>query len=147
VKRAHLRKIFALAALTAMPVFVSAQMTPAPATSTTPDPGLYMIPPTTPVGMPAYSISPPAGAASIQTPSAVRPTTTSDCSHGGWQTYSTPRFKTEAACMAWLKKQSSGTSVARTPAAKSSGAKPRATAAAMPPATITPSLNSTPIPR
>jgi hypothetical protein len=159
MKRAHLRTTFALAVIAAMPVLVRAQETPAPATSTTPDPGLYKIPPTTPVGMPAYSISPVAGAAAAETPTSSRPTKVSDCANGGWQTYSALGFKTEAACRAWMKKHPGGAAAIRTPGAKASGTKsrattPRATAPAIPPAaemtpgsSITPLLNPTPVPR
>jgi hypothetical protein len=159
MKRAHLRTIFALAAIAALPVLVRAQATPAPVTSTTPDPSLYKIPPTTPVGMPAYSISPAAGAAVAATPTSSRPTRASDCADGGWQTYSALGFKTEVACQSWLKKHPAGAAAVRTPGAKPSGTRsrattPRATAPAIPPAaettpgsSITPLLNPTPIPR
>ena len=163
VKHARLGMIIAVAAIAALPALFRAQTTPtipAPPTETTPDPGLYKIPPTTPVGMPAYSIS-PAPDATSQTPTASRPMTGSDCANGGWQTYGALGFKTEAACQAWVKKHPAGASPPRTPGAKASGAKARAatprvraTAPAIPPASqttpgssITPLLNPTPIPR
>jgi hypothetical protein len=166
MKRAHLRTIFALAAIAVLPALVRAQVTPppatpAPATSTTPDPGLYKIPPTTPVGMPAYSISPMATAAGVETPTSSRPTKASDCADGGWQTYSALGFKTEAACQAWVKKHPAGAAAVRTPGAKASGTKSRATtprvrattpaiphaAETTPGSSITPLPNPTPIPR
>ncbi len=158
MKSAHVRTIFALAAIAALPALVRAQATPVPVTSTTPDPGLYKIPPTTPVGMPSYSISPAAGATPAETPTSSRPTKASDCANGGWQTYSALGFKTETACQAWLKKHPASAAAVRTPGAKASGTKSpaptprsRATAPAIPPAaettpgsSITPLLNPTP---
>jgi len=147
--------------MASLPALVRAQTTPAPATSTTPDPGLYKIPPTTPVGMPAYSISPAAGGAPAETPASNRPTKASDCARGGWQTYSALGFKTEAACQAWMKNHPAGAAPVRTPGDRASGNKSRAptpraraTAPAIPPAaettpgsSITPLPNPTPIPR
>ncbi len=160
MKRAHLPTIFALAAIAVLPDLVRAQATPTPVTLTTSDPGLYKIPPTTPVGMPAYSIS-PAGTAMPETPTSSRPAKASDCASSGWQRYSTLGFKTESACQAWLKKNPAGAGAVRTPGAKASGTKSRATtprgratAPAIPPAaettpgsSITPFLNPTPVSR
>ncbi len=161
MRRAHLRTILALAAIVALPALVRAQATPAPVTPTTPDPGLYKIPATTPVGMPPYSISPVATAAAAETPTSSRPTKASDCADGGWQTYSALGFKTEGACQAWVKKHPAGAAAVLTPGAKAPGTKSRATTPrvrattpAIPPAaettpgsSITPLLNPTPIPR
>jgi hypothetical protein len=164
MKLAHLRTISAFAAIVALPALVRAQTTPASTisptpvspVSTTPDAGLYKIPPTTPIGMPQYSISPVPAEAAAETPISKRPMTVSDCINSAWQAYGALNFKTEAACQAWVKKHPAGVSRAPTPT-KSPRATTRRTTpgirVTIPPAEttpgsmITPLLDTTPLPR
>jgi hypothetical protein len=79
-------------------VVPASAMTPGAGLATTPAAatGLYAIPKTTPVGLPTYatpgtSVGP------------ARPMIPSNCSDGGWRSYSALGFKDQASCEAWLK--------------------------------------------
>ena len=141
-----------LTAIGGVSTLLQAQTTPgssAPATPVpmeTPDPKLYGIPNTTPVGMPAYSITPSTGTAAVAP--ARRPMTAGDCDNGGWQTYTALSFKSQAGCRAWVKQQSSGTAGSQKAGTSSRAATPKVarTPAATPASPVTPSTNPTPNP-
>ena len=79
-------------------VVPASAMTPGAGLATSPAAatGLYAIPKTTPVGLPTYA-----------TPGTsmgpARPMIPSNCSDGGWRSYSALGFKNQASCEAWLK--------------------------------------------
>ena len=87
--------------LTPTSVVPAAALTPGAGLASSPAAatGLYAIPKTTPVGLPAYatpgtSVGP------------ARPMIPSNCSDGGWRSYSALGFKDQASCEAWLKQHS-----------------------------------------
>src|SRR5262249_3458872 len=58
---------------------------------------VYGIPPTTPVGMPAYTIT-STGPGAARTAGALRPVTASDCAGEGWRKYPALEFASRANC-------------------------------------------------
>ncbi len=146
----------ALATIGGISTLLQAQATPTSAAPTTPppmetpDPKLYGIPNATPVGMPAYTLSPPAGSA---VEPARRPMTSGDCDNGRWKSFSALNFKSQAGCRAWVSQHSAGTpgaqkAVTRSPAITP---RPRRTPVMKPPSgeltpgsSITPLLDPTP---
>lgn len=83
----------------------------------TPGPGpiygktdLYGIPPTTPVGMPAYTIT-SAGPAVAPTAAEMRPVSASDCAGEGWRKYPALAFASRANCESWVVQHPSGSPV------------------------------------
>ena len=135
-----------------IPTPLRAQTTPAaaaPATPVpmeTPDPKLYGIPNVTPVGMPAYTISPSTGSAAVEP--ALRPMTAGDCDKGRWQTYGAMSFKSRASCRAWVRQHPSGTSGAQTAVTPTPATTPRARRAPAikaPSGELTPGSSITPL--
>jgi len=117
------------------PVPTSA-LTPGTGISTTPGAatGLYAIPNTTPVGMPAYSTPGPGPTAVSGTG---RPAVLADCAGDHWRGYPALAFKSRANCQAWVRRHA--VSASGTPAAASRATTPRARR--------TPPTEPTPVPR
>jgi hypothetical protein len=160
MKKALLCVSLALATIGGISTLLQAQTTPTSAAPTTPvpmetpDPKLYGIPKATPVGMPAYTISPSTGSATVEP--ARRPMTAGDCDNGRWQSYSVMSFKSQASCRAWVRQHSSGTTGAQTAVTRSPATTPRArrtpamkapSGEPTPGSSITPFLAPTPNPR
>jgi hypothetical protein len=139
MKKGLLCVSLALATIGGNSTLLQAQSTPAPAAPATPvpmetpDPRLYGIPKTTPVGMPAYTISPATGAAAVEP--ARRPMTAGDCDNGGWRTYSALSFKSQASCRTWVRQHSLGVTGAQSAVTRSPAPTPpvRRTPAMKPP--------------
>ena len=160
MKKALLCMSLALATIGGISRLLQAQATPTSAAPTTPvpmetpDPRLYNIPNTTPVGMPAYTISPSTGSATTVEPPR-RPMTAGDCDNGLWQSYSAMSFKSQADCRTWVRQHPSGTPGAQTAVTRSPATTPRArrtpamkapSGDPTPGSSITPFLDPTPNP-
>jgi len=156
MKKALLCVGLALATIGGISTLLQAQKTPTSAAPTpvpmeTPDPKLYGIPNATPAGMPAYTLSPPAGSAAVEP--ARRPMTSGDCDKGRWKSYSAMNFKSQAGCRAWISQHPAGTPGAQEAVTRSPATTPRArrTPVMKPPSgeltpgsSITPLLDPTP---
>ena len=125
-------------AVSPTPIIPSSALTPGtgigagPGTSsTTPGYGsnLYSIPPTTPKGMPAYQMTPTAGAVGSTGPMITaapkRPLAAADCAQNGWQSYAGFGFTSQKGCEAWVKRHPAASS---RPAAGTKKGTPRAAA-------------------
>jgi hypothetical protein len=98
---------------------------------------IFGLPPTTPSGMPSYTLSPgPSGTAATPTG---RPRTPDDCANGKWRTYGLG-FTDERNCREWARTHPSGSSEMGAPA----GETPASAAGTPPPSSRTPPPRRTP---
>ena len=130
-------------------------LTPGSGVLTTPrrEGDAYSIPPTTPVGMPQYSITsgpipatPPVGS---QTGPTSRPTSAPDCANGGWRIYSGLAFTSQSGCEAWVRRHPARAGAGTVPAITRTRSAPTSVRAGTPrprrtPAVVVPSFAETP---